>query len=403
MKKEKPVTKGNLILGLISVILALYMVEIFLYLWEPTPWRRDNTREKAAKKAGISYDIRTKWQVVQDLRRNGVDAYPAVFPHYFLPNGLMTEKNAIVNLSGISMKTTVLCNESGEWITYVADEYGFNNPPGSWGEKETDIMLIGDSFVHGGCVKPGEDLGGQLRKYGWKVINVAMGGNGPLMELASLKEYAEPIKPKNVLWVYYEDNDFVDFQREKRSDLLRRYLENDFSQNLIHRQPEVDKALRHYIERELKTNVPKHDIFVIIRLKHLMEKFKHLKRVLVKKEYTFPPPEPLFGEVLKSARDRVNAWGGRLYFVYLPQWSRYVKKVDHDQWRNRKEVLSIVQELNVPIIDLHQEVFLNHPDPLSLVPLRLYGHYNAEAYKLIAAAIDRHLRSQQSISDINFN
>jgi len=37
-------------------------------------------------------------------------------------------------------------------------------------------------------------------------------------------------------------------------------------------------------------------------------------------------------------------------------------------------------ELDIPIIDIQKEVFDIHPDPLSLFPFRIFGHYNAERY-----------------------
>ena len=43
--------------------------------------------------------------------------------------------------------------------------------------------------------------------------------------------------------------------------------------------------------------------------------------------------------------------------------------------------------LGIPVVDIHQEVFANHPDPLALFPFRLYGHYNAEGYSEVAKAI----------------
>ena len=48
-------------------------------------------------------------------------------------------------------------------------------------------------------------------------------------------------------------------------------------------------------------------------------------------------------------------------------------------------------ELDIPIIDIHREVFESHPDPLSLFPLRMSGHYNAEGYKLVAEVIGKRL------------
>ena len=43
-----------------------------------------------------------------------------------------------------------------------------------------------------------------------------------------------------------------------------------------------------------------------------------------------------------------------------------------------------MKDLNIPFIDLTND-FLNHPDPLSLFPLRmLEAHYNHDGYKLVA-------------------
>jgi hypothetical protein len=47
----------------------------------------------------------------------------------------------------------------------------------------------------------------------------------------------------------------------------------------------------------------------------------------------------------------------------------------------------MVRDLNIPVIDIHQEVFTDHPDPLSLFPFRLRSHYNVEGYSEVAKAI----------------
>ena len=53
----------------------------------------------------------------------------------------------------------------------------------------------------------------------------------------------------------------------------------------------------------------------------------------------------------------------------------------------RSEVMSIVEELNIHIVDIHSKVFLNHLDPLSLFPFKKNGHYNELGYELIAEII----------------
>lgn len=57
----------------------------------------------------------------------------------------------------------------------------------------------------------------------------------------------------------------------------------------------------------------------------------------------------------------------------------------------RGDVIKTVKELGIPIIDIHKDVFKSHPDPFSLFPFRLNGHYNAEGYRLAAKAIYQRL------------
>jgi len=58
-------------------------------------------------------------------------------------------------------------------------------------------------------------------------------------------------------------------------------------------------------------------------------------------------------------------------------------------------VLDVVKSLNIPVIDIHNEVFKNHPDPLSLFPFRQMVHYNAEGYSEVAKAIVHGVRNEQ--------
>ena len=65
-----------------------------------------------------------------------------------------------------------------------------------------------------------------------------------------------------------------------------------------------------------------------------------------------------------------------LYFVYMPEYSRYIDKdIDHDLFRNKKKIISIIKSLGIPVIDIHKQVFLNSGDPLSFFPFRYDGHY----------------------------
>ena len=95
-----------------------------------------------------------------------------------------------MQLSGISNSMTIYCNENGYYSIYQSDRYGFNNPDEEWDSNEIELLLLGDSFTHGACVNRPDDLSSVLRTLsGYNVINLGYGGNGPLTEYATLKEF----------------------------------------------------------------------------------------------------------------------------------------------------------------------------------------------------------------------
>lgn len=386
--------KINFVLTTVSMFIGIYLMEFFLFLYA---FAVDTSkRDDLAQVSGVPFDTRTKLQAVMDLMKQGIDVYPSVHPSAFIESdGLETGRKRLFPLGGVSKKTTVYCNEGDEYIIFKSDEYGFNNPEGVFTGEDIDVILLGDSFTQGACVMPGEDIGGQLRRAVKRTINLGSSGNGPLTELATLKEYAEPLRPKVVLWLYYEGNDLYDLEHEKKSPLLLSYLNKNFSQDLIGRQLEIDQVLNIWIdkerEREIKretktSNVP---LARIARLLHLRKKLE-----LYFTSSPTPTPTTLFRGVLNKARDMTSSWGGNLYFVYLPGLRRYAEKVHHGNFNHRDQVLSIVRSLDVPVIDMH-EVFITHPDPLSLYRryalYRRYEHYTKEGYGLVAQTIETYL------------
>jgi hypothetical protein len=393
--------KLNFVLSILSVTAAVYIFEIFLTCCMDL--NLANPYAQAAKAAGTSFDLRTKLQVFLDLAEQGVEVYPSANISQFLElkDGDF-KRDQIAPLGGVSAKTTLTCNESGEYETYIADEHGFNNPTGLYRADVVDIVLVGDSFTHGHCVSAGEDIASHLRKTGESVINLGYGGNGPLIKLATLKEYAEPLRPKIVLWLYYEGNDLEDLAVEQQVPLFLNYLERDYSQNLFNRQSEVDKILLRYLDEKVveaeRKSIEDNQFTLNNQLTQIVRLYR-LRQILDKvfsPPAAPPPPPPLFEEILQEARDRTSAWGGKLYFVYLPAWQRYGTNADQTTLFHRDQVLSIVAKLDIPMIDIH-EAMIQHPDPLSLFPFRLPGHYVAEGYELVASALKKYLEDQDQV------
>jgi hypothetical protein len=397
--------KINLTVAVFSTIVTIYLVEIALFVYQDFRFM------------SVNIDTRSKLEVLEDMRSEGVDAWPQVLSWLFIEsNGLQSDDRRIFPLGSISQKTIVYCNETGQYKIFKSDEHGFNNPEGLYSKGTIEAALVGDSFTIGSCVMSEEDIASQLRKKEIPSLNLGNGGNGPLIELALLKEYVEPIKPAIVLWIYYEGNDLLDLERERKSSILIRYLEDNFSQNLLGRQPEIDASLIKYVNskwskmRRLHLTIRQKDheqsarentnILNIIKLQHLRGRIGLLKisdqprnpeRIT-----NFKTQIPLFSEILLAAYQRTSGWGGHLYFVYLPSMERYLHKTYDGNFYDRDDVLGVVKKLGIPLIDFH-EVLNNHPDPFSLTPF-IGAHYNAEGYRLLADLIASKLRKDGLIA-----
>lgn len=401
----------SLILFLIFFYLLAYATNVFLIFTNKKGTdelkKIEAQRIQAARQMGRGYDTRSTLQVVADLQASGVDAVPMLAPISLLAtNGLPDKGRRLLPLAGIALRTTVFCNECGNYSIYQADEHGFNNPSGLWPPQPIDLLLIGDSFCHGGCVPPGDDVGSVLRASGQRVLNLGYSAEGPLLELATLREYGPAIKPKKVFWLYFEGNDLDDLEREKRYSSLTQYLrDGTHTQDLIHRQGEIDRALTGYLEKGQV--YPKRGGSPWYRHKKLLEALRSFQLKNLKSgvrlmhlrlhEYLYHEDVQLFKETLAKAQATVQSWHGHLYFVYLPDYRRYSGQDQVYPLNRRDLIISTAQNLGIPLIDFHPTV-ANLPDPLAVFPFRKAGHYNKEGYRLLAREILATLQGSSSAS-----
>jgi hypothetical protein len=390
-------------------------------------------------------DTRSGYEVYQDLRNQKIDAVPSIFPALFVKKNGLLGTDPLFPLAGVSKKTTVFCNETGQYATYPSDRFGFNNPDAEWNLPKAEWVLVGDSFTHGACVRPGEDIGGQIRLITKEhTLNLGMSGSSSLLMLATLKEYATSIKPNKMLWLYYEGNDMAELKLESNSKFLRNYLQSGFSQNLISRQIDIDNRLENFIrkaEAELKlkgihlpNQPPKiterveavaatstaasiglthkngflHKILMltkIFRLFHIRTLIGFDRNLIAQNVINRTESmevHPLFTEVLQKAKNVTTAWGGKLYFIYLPDKNRYLQSTySHDLFLKRRKVIAVAKNLDLSVIDIHEEVFANHPYPRSLFQTHtrtIGAHYNARGYNAIAKAIILKVRDEKIVN-----
>ena len=428
----KPANKVNLAMVFIACFISLYTVELFLRslvqpraVWTTQGLSNEEKQRAAvniAKQFGVKFDIRDPIEVIADLQKRGVKAVPAIIPRNVLsteegkevhePNELplrlerglksviRIDGKEVIPLSGVARTITVLCNESGGWVTYRSDEHGFNNPEEPWRAAQTDIAALGDSFTEGYCVPPEKSFVGLIRQRYPTTLNLGMAGNGPLYMLASLQEYLPSFKPKVVLWFYFEGNDLPELQIESKSALLNQYMNPGFRQRLAEEQDKLDQALTAYIAKEaanktrkrVQTNGPSRWLTAmldIIKASALRERLGMVYGQTRQEQALISAVRGAgmyeFREVLSRANAEVRNWGGTLYFVYLPHWSRYANYTGIGL-EQREQVLNTIRNLGIPIIDMHP-AFVAHNDPLALFPFRGLGHYNEEGHRLVAEEI----------------
>lgn len=370
----------------------------------PGEWRRQAGCLAAAVR-GIPFDRRTTLEVVQDFESEGVKAWPAIdASEYLKPAGTFRiENRAVVPLSpGIPGVLTVFCNESGDWITYVADEYGFNNPPGSHHDGAVDVAILGDSFVHGWCFPFEQTLVGRLRDLDSGVLGVGLEGSGPLMQLGLEVEYVAPLRPAIVVWVFFEGNDLRDLRKEASHELLIRYLEPGFRQGLRELGGRLDQVLREHLQAlrlaeatdagvtRTRRDAARERRRSVGGWLRLTETRSRLSRLLRSAEREQPYDSVLFARIARRLRDDVAGWGGRLVFAYLPS----IRRFDDPSTANphRTSILEEVNALGIPTVDLF-DALSRHPDPLSLFPFRLESHFTEEGFELVAEAVNESLRT----------
>ena len=368
------IIKEYVIIISVSLVLSLYLIEGYLIFADQLSMER--TYEK---QTGNKWDKRSKFEIYKDLKKTNNKVVISIIPENFLSN-----KYPIFPLSGISNSRTIVCNENGYYSIYESDRYGFNNPDTEWDKKKIEYVLVGDSFIQGNCVNRPNDISSVLRGLSNKsVLNLGQGGNGPINQYATLREYLSS-NVKNVIWVYYEGNDLGNLINEQKINILANYVKDlNFTQQLKFKQNEVDTLLINFI-KEWEKIKDKEKIYFDKLLKFIL--ISNIRSLLYPApnfyETTKIPPD--FKKIIQLTKEFVERNNSKFYFVYLPQYSRYKNNFEQP---NYNLIKSIVTNLNIPFIDIHNLVFEKETNSLKLFPYEMNGHYNIEGYKKVAEAI----------------
>jgi len=371
-----------LITILFFFIFCLYSLEILLAFW-------NHSSIKSKKWQNLE---RGRLSIYEKEKKVDDNTTLTISPINFLKD----ENLSILPLAGFPNKKTINCNELGYWSKFNSDQYGFNNPKEEWSKSEYEYVLIGDSFLLGDCVNYPDDITNQIRaklnsnnnKSG--VLNLGYGGNGPLLEYASLKEYFPNKKVNKILIFYSEANDFNDFNLEIENPILRKYFDNEnFSQDLKNKQNEIDQILLKKLNSEIEKKNDKRLVRFneikfsrLLKLSNLRHRLLWQFNLVLIKEGESNKLKPENEELLKDLFNKIKIFANQknsdLYFIFLTGFPGNSEG---------EKIFNIINSLNIPIINIKEEVFDKHQDPLSLFPLRKVGHYTEEAYNLISKKI----------------
>jgi hypothetical protein len=384
-----------------ALAVVLFAVEVMTVAWTPNPKDSRAMRQRAAARLGLPFDDRYPSQVVRDLRSNGVDAFPGLgYEWATLPGVREHLPKGLYPLSHASNAVVVACNESGRYFSYRTDEWGFNNPPGLLDAGDIDVALVGESYVLGFCLPASQSLAGRIREKFPRTANFGLAGNRTRGQLASFREFVEPIRPRVVLWAI--NPTFVVESDSSPDPVLEQYLDPGFSQHLRAQQPYIDGLIRRLaipvqaeLDRSAQETQREARLARYRQAWQLPETRSQLGQVLrLNRQGQADADLGEFVQTLQLVKRTAEEWDGKLMVVLLPIYSEVVADQVRENLRHDR-LATLVSSLGIPVVD-GVELFKQHPDPAGFYTLRINNHPTAEGYALLSHRILAEIDAQFS-------
>lgn len=341
-----------------------------------------------------------------DLARQLDGAVPAYAPWELWQKAsgpyLRVEGQNLFPIGGVARKRTVYCVEADGWLVYESDRFGFNNDTRAVddviaGRRALDSLFVGDSFVNGACVPRENSYQGSFTKKGRLAFGFGVGGNGPMMYLSAIKEYAKMLKPKHIWFMYFEGNDLPQARAEQSSE-LNTYLEKNHRVGLADRQDAIDAFLKaeiaaNYAKLDDRFQSPKGlkrsiaEFLLLTRLRGRLASFLFLPDLVCEWDYsTYTQTgelSTLINTVLEAKRfsDESSA---TFHFVYQMSANSLLHECNYA----KDEIMGRLTQAGVDVIDTTP--LFHGPQPrFELFSLgRRGGHYSRQGYAAIVELMD---------------
>jgi hypothetical protein len=365
----------------ITIVVPFYMFEVYLHM--------------GSSKASFT----------QELRAQGIEAYPRISPNELMDlwlstgdeNPIRVEGSEVLPLAGIPDSATVYCQaDDGGMIVYQSDRLGFRNVERTSATEPPEFALLGDSFVHGYCVRDEDTYAAQLGILG-STRNFGIDGTSVLAQLAIYTEYVQHLRAQHLVWFFYAGNDLHGFVAERERPPLQAYFTPSHSQDLMTLNDSIAGATKRYIDEQLMLRVGRARLdeekpfgnvildFLFLRKARGALLGANVRKLGQVSQDEIPPRVSgaewreimgIWGRVI----DRQRKHGGDITFVYIPSVNRFATSDPAIHLDVERTVRGIWGELGVEHVSF-TDVLLTVKDPLSL-----YSgiHFTKQGYEVTA-------------------
>lgn len=280
--------------------------------------------------------------------------------------------------------------ESGLYeLIYAIDKNGFRENQDNLYEK-TDFILLGDSFTMSVCQNKPYDLKSQLISLNDDItyLNLGLAGDNYVKQLITLLNASKNTKFDNLIWFFYEGNDYSDTLEK-----IEYYKENYYPNHIQQKKTlELNTEKNYYkltYDYEI-TNVYKLKVFIAeitSGLSSLLKYFKNFENLLNTNEYS---------EVLIMANEYLEEKKVKnKYIYYIPSWQKLTnyKSIKSKLFDNNPQIIQlntlkmsvkeIAEKNGFTFVD-GEQIFMNLENPLKVFYYNLNTHFNRLGYRLMA-------------------
>ena len=404
----------------LSVIISIFFLNFFCEIFFTSYKLQENPFNRAEYyiSKGWEWDNRNKKNFIDDLKKELKNEniftnsnYRYVIPHDGNNDYIdFAGENFTFALSNVSNSLIVQCKEHGTWEYWKSDKYGFNNPENIYKFKNEYIIVLGDSFVEGSCVKRGKDFSNQLRNYNYNVLNLGRAAGGVIYSNAIYREYKGYIKgkiPDYVFLMLYGANDLDDTLRETNVPIIKNYYyDQKFNKNLINKQKKIDKYWKNFLNNVY--NDQNYGKLKEKENKRIAEKFKRQENskkllvrviklnflrtnliIIIERSTEEKKKLELLKNSLQKLRNEVEK-SSKFVVVYLPNH----QELFSNDTRIYSRIKKVFKDISLDYIDGYEK--FKKTNFKNFYNLELPGHYNEAGYNYLAKIVHEYLENNKN-------